>query len=167
MPERTLHADLSLVSDEMNEVLGATPHWITRWGSLLLFGAVALLLLVSAFIKYPDVINGSIQIDPQQGQNYTATMLVSATGSGKIQAGQPVIISLDSYPQAEFGSISGKVASRPLPAAGHMVKLLVQLDNSLVTSHHKKLDLYKQEQGQAEIITTRKRLIQRIFSFFR
>lgn len=167
MPDRTLHADLSLVSDEMNEVLGATPHWITRWGSLLLFGAVALLLLVAAFIKYPDVINGTIEISPQQGQSYTATALVPAAGSGKIEAGQPVIISLDSYPQAEFGSISGKVASRPLPATGNMVKLVVQLDNSLVTSHHKKLDLYKQELGRAEIITTRKRLIQRIFSFFR
>jgi hypothetical protein len=151
----------------MSEVLGATPHWITRWGSLLLFGAVVLLLLVSAFIKYPDVISGRIGIVPQQGQSYTATMLVPAAGSGKIQPGQPVIISLDSYPQAEFGTVSGKVASRPLSAAGNMVKLVVQLDNSLVTSHHKKLDLYKQEQGRAEIITTRKRLIRRIFSFFR
>lgn len=151
----------------MNEVLGATPPWITRWGSLLLFGAVALLLLVSVFIRYPDVIRGSVEIIPGQGQHYTATVWVPAAGSGKIQAGQPVIISLDSYPQAEFGSISGKVVSRPLPAAGRQVKLLVQLDNNFVTSHHKKLDLYKQEQGRAEIITSRERLIRRIFSFFR
>jgi hypothetical protein len=167
MPERTLHADLSLVSDEMNEVLGATPHWITRWGSLLLLGAIVLLLLVSALIKYPDVINGTIEIVPLQGQRYVATALVPAAGSGKIQPGQPVIINLDSYPQAEFGNISGKVASRPLPAAGNRVKVMIALDNSLVTSYHKKLDLYKQEQGRAEIITTRKRLIRRIFSFFR
>lgn len=151
----------------MNEVLGATPSWMMRWGSLLLLGAIALLLLVSAFIKYPDVIPGRTSIVPLSDRRYAVTALIPAAGSGKVRPGQQVIIKLDSYPAAEFGSISGTVSSRPQAAAANMVSVVIRLDHGLLTNYHEQLDIYKKEEGQAEIITAEKRLIQRIFSFFR
>jgi hypothetical protein len=54
----------TLVSEEMNEVMGAMPAWGMRWGSLMLFLAILLLLAIAAFIRYPDYIYGAVTITP-------------------------------------------------------------------------------------------------------
>lgn len=54
----------TLVSEEMNEVMGAMPAWGMRWGSLMLFLAILLLLAIAGFIRYPDYIYGAVTITP-------------------------------------------------------------------------------------------------------
>ena len=54
MPE-TLD-DIQLRSEEVQEILTRVPHWMIRWGNLLLLILVLLLLFLSWLIKYPDVI---------------------------------------------------------------------------------------------------------------
>lgn len=41
---------------EIQQILGDPPGWILRWGILLVFMAVAVLILLSWLIKFPDVI---------------------------------------------------------------------------------------------------------------
>ncbi|WP_025739681.1 HlyD family secretion protein [Aquimarina pacifica] len=54
MPE-TLD-DIQLRSEEVQEILTRVPHWMIRWGNLLILVLVLLLLFLSWLIKYPDVI---------------------------------------------------------------------------------------------------------------
>ena len=56
--------DTTLVSEEMNEIMGAMPAWGMRWGTLLLLMVVVLFLFVSSFITWPDVISGKAVITP-------------------------------------------------------------------------------------------------------
>ncbi|GAA0555594.1 HlyD family efflux transporter periplasmic adaptor subunit [Chitinophaga japonensis] len=239
MQEKNRHIESSLVSGEINEVLGAAPAWIIRWGSLLLLGIILLLCALSFLIRYPDIIKGEACMTPvmppadvvlqpgmaieaiyvqdgdsvqerqpllqvrgrgmrdtitspaagrvllQQairrnsaftratllvsiipfGQQYYTTATMPAAGSGNIRIGQRVNISLYRYPRAEYGSISGRVVSKPLPAAGNTVKVVIQPDKGSVTNYNRELEIYQGEKGQAEIITSDKRLVQRIFSF--
>ncbi len=54
MPE-TLD-DIQLRSEEVQEILTRVPHWMIRWGNLLILALVILLLFLSWLVKYPDVI---------------------------------------------------------------------------------------------------------------
>ncbi|WP_062060360.1 HlyD family secretion protein [Aquimarina longa] len=48
--------DIQLRSEEVQEILTRVPHWMIRWGNLLILVLILLLLFLSWLIKYPDVI---------------------------------------------------------------------------------------------------------------
>ena len=50
--------DIELRSEEVQEILEAVPNWMIRWGNALILILIVCLLIMSWFIKYPDVING-------------------------------------------------------------------------------------------------------------
>ncbi|KAA1248107.1 HlyD family secretion protein [Aquimarina sp. RZ0] len=54
MPENL--DDIQLRSEEVQEILTRVPHWMIRWGNLLILVLIVMLLLLSWLIKYPDVI---------------------------------------------------------------------------------------------------------------
>jgi len=62
--------EIELRSDEVQEILSRVPHWMIRWGSLLFFCLILLVLLLSWLIKYPDVITAeavlTTEIPPQK-----------------------------------------------------------------------------------------------------
>ncbi len=45
-----------LRSEEVQEILDKVPHWMIRWGNLLFFVLIIILLVLTYVIKYPDVI---------------------------------------------------------------------------------------------------------------
>lgn len=54
----------------MQEILTRVPSWMIRWGNTLFFLLILLLLVLSWFVKYPDIINAdaiiTTQIPPQK-----------------------------------------------------------------------------------------------------
>lgn len=52
-------------SDEVQEILSHVPNWMIRWGISLIFALIAMLVFLSWFIKYPDVIAGKITLTTQ------------------------------------------------------------------------------------------------------
>ncbi|PKV52050.1 multidrug resistance efflux pump [Aquimarina sp. MAR_2010_214] len=48
--------EIQLRSEEVQEILTRVPHWMIRWGNLLILVLVLLLLFLSWLVKYPDVI---------------------------------------------------------------------------------------------------------------
>ncbi|MFI8379512.1 HlyD family secretion protein [Leeuwenhoekiella sp. NPDC079379] len=48
--------DLELRSEEVQEILTRVPHWMIRWGNVLFLILILLLLFISWFVKYPDII---------------------------------------------------------------------------------------------------------------
>ncbi len=53
---------VELRSEEVHEVLGAVPHWILRWGLVILSIIVFILLIGSWFFKYPDTITATMTL---------------------------------------------------------------------------------------------------------
>ena len=72
---------LKIYSEEVRDVLSAPPKAILRWGNTILLGFITLLLLLSWFIKYPDIITKQIVITT----NIPPEKLV-ARSSGKLEA---------------------------------------------------------------------------------
>ncbi|WP_264552636.1 HlyD family secretion protein [Flavobacterium sp. N2038] len=51
-----------LRSEEVQDILTKVPHWMIRWGTILIFVIILMLFFVSWFVKYPDVVNTEILI---------------------------------------------------------------------------------------------------------
>lgn len=54
-----------LRSSEVNEVLSKPPAWLIRWGITVFFFVLVLMLAVTWFIRYPDLVSGSLKIVSQ------------------------------------------------------------------------------------------------------
>ncbi|WP_166920152.1 HlyD family secretion protein [Flavobacterium poyangense] len=70
-----------LRSEEVQDILTKVPHWMIRWGTVLIFVILFMLFFVSWFIKYPDVVNTEIVITT----NIPPEKIVSKS-SGRIEA---------------------------------------------------------------------------------
>lgn len=70
-----------LRSEEVQDILTKVPHWMIRWGTVLIFAIIFMLFFVSWFIKYPDVVNTEIVITT----NIPPEKIVSKS-SGRIEA---------------------------------------------------------------------------------
>lgn len=57
MPE---DKEIELRSEEVQEILTRIPHWMIRWGNLVIFILILSLLFVSWMVKYPDIIQTEI-----------------------------------------------------------------------------------------------------------
>ena len=78
MPNNT---EIELRSEEVQEILTRVPHWMIRWGSVVVLLILLSLFFVSWLVKYPDVISTQIVITT----NIPPQKLV-AKSSGKIEA---------------------------------------------------------------------------------
>lgn len=56
MPDNNSLEHIELRSEEVQEILTKVPHWMIRWGNVLFLALILLLLFISWFVKYPDII---------------------------------------------------------------------------------------------------------------
>jgi HlyD family type I secretion membrane fusion protein len=54
--------EIEIRSDEVQEILSHTPNWMIRWGITSIFFLILILIGISYFVKYPDVIKGNILV---------------------------------------------------------------------------------------------------------
>ncbi|RLJ75151.1 HlyD family efflux transporter periplasmic adaptor subunit [Pedobacter alluvionis] len=75
MPEIRLQPQVN--SEEVHEIITAVPSWILKWGITLVFAILGSIILLSAFINYPDVVKTSLKINCL---NAPKTVLAKQTG---------------------------------------------------------------------------------------
>jgi hypothetical protein len=234
MPQTSSH---TVLSDEIQEIIGYVPHWVVRWGITAMFGVFLILLLCSYLIKFPDTISAPVTISAtvqpfriswyksdvnidyqcmvhtgqivQAGDTvlleknsskrtsvaYRSTvkgrvhilkgskkeiklstilvmpLVVSGCdvqirlpiqGSGKVKAGQRVLIQLDEYPTDEFGYLEGFITSFIPVSFDQHYRVNVRLRQGLTTTLNKKLPLQPELQGTAEVMLDEQKLFYRI-----
>lgn len=54
--------DIEIRSEEVQEILGTPPAWLTRWGTLVAFFTFVVLLWTAYWIRYPDYVEGEIKV---------------------------------------------------------------------------------------------------------
>ncbi|WP_298903706.1 HlyD family efflux transporter periplasmic adaptor subunit [uncultured Psychroserpens sp.] len=60
MPINT--TDIELRSEEVQDVLESVPHWMIRYGNMVLLALIIMLLFISWFVKYPDIITSEAAV---------------------------------------------------------------------------------------------------------
>jgi hypothetical protein len=61
--EKETETPIELHQREVGDLLGDAPNWLIHTGSYLLYGILILFLTGAAFIRYPDVVGGSVIIE--------------------------------------------------------------------------------------------------------
>lgn len=98
-------------------------------------------------------------------------VMIPAYGAGKVKTGQKVNVKMSNYPYEEYGMLEGKVdaisrMTYKLDTAEGMADaylVTVTFPQGLVTNFGKSLPIDFESKGSAEIVTKRKRLIERLF----
>lgn len=116
------------------------------------------------FVRNGDVV---MTIVPQSKDKIVGRVLLPVEKSGKVSIGQRVVLKLDNYPYQEFGTLSGKVASKSAVPKNREYTIIVdQLElatsGKLLTSSKKEIPFEQQLLGTAEIVTEDKGFLERV-----
>jgi len=83
-------------SEDMQDIITAVPSWLLRWGFIIFFGILVLIIGLASFINYPDIINAQLKID---SPNSPKPVVVKVSGklvkllvteNETVKAGQPL-----------------------------------------------------------------------------
>jgi biotin carboxyl carrier protein len=56
------HEKIDIRSDEVQDILGTPPAWIVRWGTIIAVVTVGLLIFVSTYVQYSDVVKAPFSL---------------------------------------------------------------------------------------------------------
>lgn len=158
--------EVSLRSEEVQEIMGRVPSWIERWGMLAIGVMLAVVLLGAAYFPYPDTLVGSFRFIPADTTSVNKQecyALLPVQGIGKVKNGQSVKIRLANYPDNEFGYLTGEVQTvANFPDDANLYKVTVRFTGNMKTSNGIIIPTHTQMEGTAEIIVEEKRLIEKL-----
>ena len=168
-PEKAKELKIALIS-AYNDLSDNIKSWEQKYVFIAAFdGKVQFLKFYSEnqFLQSGEPV---FTIVPKQEKAF-GQVILPAQGSGKIKTGQEVIVKLDNYPYMEYGSVTGRIKSISLTTnitktektEVETYMLLVDFPNQLKTNYGTKLAFKTEAKGSAEIITSDRRLIQRLF----
>jgi HlyD family secretion protein len=103
-------------------------------------------------------------IIPNDSDKLIGKINLPLKGSGKVKPGQAVNIKFDNFPYLEYGMVKGNVSNiSKVPQDDHYT-VEISLPAGLNTYYGVDLNFTQNMQGQAEILTDKMRLLQRIFN---
>ena len=118
---------------------------------------------VNQFVSSGNIV---FTIIPDNEQKIIGKATVPLAGAGKVEIGQKVNIKLDNFPYMEFGLLEGKITNISMVPVnsekGGYYTAEIELYNKLITNYKKELPFNQEMQGNAEIITKDRRLIERL-----
>ncbi|MDX1940611.1 MAG: HlyD family efflux transporter periplasmic adaptor subunit [Saprospiraceae bacterium] len=109
-----------------------------------------------------------MSVVPTEATETIGTMLLSLDGSGKVDTTRKVIVRFKSYPFYEYGAVIGKVKWKgKIPTEDDKIQVQIAFPNGLKTTQNKQIEPAQEMIGDAEIVTSEKRLIEKIFENIR
>lgn len=93
-------------------------------------------------------------------------VFLAIEGSGKVEENQVVNIKLASFPYREYGMLKGKVKKIALAPLNEQYMVEIELENGLTSTYNKTLVFRQEMSGTAEIITKKRRLLERVLETF-
>lgn len=101
---------------------------------------------------------------PEKQAQIIGRINLPVKGAGKVAAGQKVNIRFENFPYMEYGYVRGFVRNISLMPSNETYVVEVDMPQDLKTNYGIQLKFSQEMKGSAEIITSDRRLIQRIFN---
>ncbi|MBN1988290.1 MAG: HlyD family efflux transporter periplasmic adaptor subunit [Bacteroidales bacterium] len=128
---------IDIRSDEITEILGTPPKWIVRWGISVVFIVVTVIIVGSAFFRYPDIVTAQAIITTE---NPPSTVIAKSNG-------KPAAILKKEGVMVQKGDTLGVIEN---PANHNDVFTLGQLVAVLQSSSTQQCDSILQEFNQQD-----------------
>ncbi|MEI6576437.1 MAG: hypothetical protein WCO63_09700 [Bacteroidota bacterium] len=169
MPEE-FQQNIELKSPELQEIMTKPPAWLTRWGIGMILALLSISLLLSIYIRYPEVVITPIRLDNPKDlvagkPVYSAMIIMEVKGPCKVMPGQSLIIKFEQFPFLENGVVRGVVKGREYVSENNSYHFIVSLPDGLKTNTGTQLECIGGMRGIAEINVKEMSLFQNLFGF--
>lgn len=158
--------NVEVLKDEIQEIVGTPPHWIIRWGTVIICATLVGFGVGSFGIKMPEKLAGSVVVETTEHGIRMCRIKMKAEGVGKINSGQTIFIKLYNYPYMEFGELK-TIIPYSFDIQNHTERgyiLTIPLSNPLITTKGVPINFQLPMYGQAEIITAENRLVDNLLN---
>lgn len=169
----------SFYSEDTQEIMGVVPNRFVRWGVSVIGLIFVGILIGSYFIRYPETVQAPAVVflkDAKAADTtgffleektgivpdsccITAQAYLPSKGFGKVALGQTVYVSLDCFPEMEFGKLKGKIVSICTRLQNSCYAVEIGFPTGVRTTYGKRLSFLSEMQGNCEVVTQDKRLI--------
>jgi len=105
-----------------------------------------------------------LTIVPAESGSMLGKILLPLEGAGKVRPGMQVNIQFDNFPHLEYGMIKGIVINKSQVSEDNHYTLEVEFPDGLHTYYGKDIPFSQNMQGQAEILTDKKRMLERVLN---
>jgi HlyD family secretion protein len=105
-----------------------------------------------------------LTIIPTESGSMLGKIDLPLEGAGKVRPGMQVNIQFDNFPHLEYGMVKGKVSNISDVADNDFYTVEVELPAGLRTYYNLEIPFSQNMQGQAEILTDKKRVLQRVLN---
>ncbi|MEB0263195.1 HlyD family secretion protein [Mucilaginibacter sp. 5C4] len=150
-------------SPELDEVISKPPPSLIGWGISTMTVILTILILISACVQYPTLINSSKTIlNIEKNGTLTARTLVSERDISRIQKGQLVYIRLTAYPADKFGQLRGKITRvEGIQNDGDVTVMVTTI--STISDAGKSIPVFSGMTGESHILTDKASLLRRMY----
>lgn len=128
--------EIEIRSEEVQDIIGASPNWLLRSGMTLLFAVVVVLLLVSYFFRYPDVVNAPVFLVSENPPNHLVARVdgrvekILVADGDKVEVGQILMVLENAGKYSHFTLLKSKLEE--LATFVNNFDVLPKLTDSLV-----------------------------------
>lgn len=160
--QKGMHTALRDLHESVGEALAACAGWEeTHIYRSPIRGSVS---LNAYWSKGQEVKSGDVMMNilPLAPGELIAKLRLPLRGSGRLEKGAEVSISLDDFPPMEYGIIAGRVTRISAIPDGGFLSVDAELTEGLLSSYGKKLEFRGSLSGKAEVRTKDARLLERI-----
>jgi len=105
-----------------------------------------------------------LTIIPAESGSLVGKISLPTKGAGKVKKGDQVNIQFDDYPHLQYGMVKGYVTNISQVADDDYYKVDVDLPTGLRTYYDIDIPFSQNMQGQAEILTDKLRMLQRVLN---
>jgi len=115
---------------EIQDIITKVPSWVIRWGIMVFFGVLLIVLSIAAIVRYPDVVKGRMRFQPLEADRLVVTdepaliRSVAVKQGEFVRAGQ-VLAVLQNKERVETNLVSpitGKVGFVVLAQPGNILQ---------------------------------------------
>lgn len=105
-----------------------------------------------------------VTIIPLSNTEIIGRMLVPSINFGEVKLKQSVNVKLNGYPFMKYGVLKGEIHSiSSVPDDRNMYNIEIIFPKGLITTYNKKLNFIQKMDGTGQVLTSNKRLLERIF----
>lgn len=105
-----------------------------------------------------------LTIIPLESGSMVGRISLPMEGAGEVKIGDQVNIQFDNYPHLKYGMVAGKVSSKSKVPDDDYYMVEVDLPAGLRTYYKKTIPFSQNMQGDAEILTDKMRMLQRVLN---
>ncbi len=163
-------------SQEISTILNKIPRWITRWGKIIVFLILILLVVISHLIKYSQTITAPITLQIKFTDNTTILDDTTTTIIGemniptddfvKVQVRQTVNIKLYNLSRTKSILIEGTIKSISLASLLKQEEVTctieIEIPTGIISDYFKNLKSSQTVKGTVEITTNKTSVFSRI-----